>query len=579
MAAAGQRSPGGSQFSLGADGEPCVKSAIVKSLAEKTQYWSHKALLEDKKRCLADMPHCAHQVANTLEDFHEDAKAKSNRAIAERVKLHGKVENDTWGRRPSEPTHDYGSQQFYSHAMLAEAKRRVLPMASARCAPGETLDKTSQAGSKSGSKSARELRGPGSAAGSIASSGAGASGAGSPDIWKILNHGGKTVKDVHNQTAAKLEQLRKTQASRDMTTYARSFGDMGGHKSLEDMTNSEIQYQRYGDAKGYAAANVPDGWCRPVFYNSQTMFHIDKMRHATPVNRGEAFTPQHVIADAYPSWGGGADANEDDSKPLYRSAETMRQHKKKHRADVRAAPGSRMVPGTSGLSPGVEFSARSPMSPPGMSDSFSAPPGTLLKTSGLTSHRDFRDSKKFHTVKVDCNQDLQATDIAAKPWPKPGDKLVVYSRANSAAGSNSDTPAHPSVSADKGWVTTYGTDIHAKSLQKYSSKSGVRNIVESEASDAKLLHMSQAEFADRKALCQTHVRTVPGATSVRDERHLGPRKDPGNERISSQKQLEYSKAVHKYMHDDPKRAKPAPAWNPPPETPAPRSGQWTPAHA
>jgi len=564
MAAAGQRSPGGSQFSLGQD--DCPKSAIVKSLAEKTQYWSHKALLEDKKRCLADMPHCAHTVANTLEDFHEEAKGKSQKAVAERVKLHGKKVNDTWQRRASAPEHDYGNQQFYSHEMMAEAKRRGLPMPSARCAPGETLDKTSQAGSNNGSKSARELRRPGSAAGSY--TGSGASAPGSPDIWTILNHGNKTAKDVHNQTAAKLEKLRQIQASRDTTTYSRSFGDMGGHRALEDMTNSEIQYQRYGDAKGYAAANAPDGWARPEVYNSQVMFHLDKMRHATPVANGKA--SPHVITDAYPSWGGGQDADESDSKPLYRSAETMKQHKKKHRADLRATPGSRMLPGSTGLSPGVP-------SPPGMSDSFSAPSGIFQQTSGMTSQRDFQNSKKFHSVKVDSNQDLQATEIGAKPWPKPGDKVIVYSRAGSVAGS-SDTPAYPPAVAGDKWKTTYGTDIHAKSLQKYSAKAGVRNSVESEASDTKLLHMSQAEFADRKALCQTYVRAVPGATSVKDERHLGPRKDPGSGKISSQKQLEYSKAVHKYTHDDPKRSRPEPGWNPPPETPAPRSGQWTPAH-
>jgi hypothetical protein len=327
-------------------------------------------------------------------------------------------------------------------------------------------------------------------------------------------------------------------------------------------------------------------------YQSCDLLALDKRRHATPLDggtRSKDNTRLRVVMDSPGSPGFKSNRSAQGEGKLYKSSFTMQQHKKKHLCQVQSS-GSRGGLETTQLgdfsfkksTPGVQTPGRSPtpMGGPG------APPVTAdtKGNNGYRSQRELQFCKRFHTVDIRPGQDLKRFDeeLPDRPWPRPGTGVAM---AGSPTSETSWTPPYPASArtAYEEPPTASGRAHHTKSITKYSAKSGVRNSVDSSASDPNLLHSSQLELAERKANCATSMRHNP-QTVFRDERSgslasadsVVRMRGPG-EVLKSQKQLEYSKTLHRFAHDDPRRMKPTPRTVPVP--PTPRSGQWTPAHA
>jgi hypothetical protein len=217
--------------------------------------------------------------------------------------------------------------------------------------------------------------------------------------------------------------------------------------------------------------------------------------------------------------------------------------------------------------------------------------GSPSKGTRFSSQRELNYCKRFNTVDIKPRQQLHGDELADKPWPKPGDKPRYDDGSSSADARSSVTPCPPAGSAYDD-LTTTGKAHHREALTKYSPKAGGRQSFDSAGSDTQRLYSSHQELAERKAVCSTTVRHSPqsrGATpTARDaprfratasESDLALRRDSlrdADDVLHSQRQLEYSKTIHKLRHDDPRRTRPTP--RPVPVAPTPRSGQWTPAH-
>jgi len=206
---------------------------------------------------------------------------------------------------------------------------------------------------------------------------------------------------------------------------------------------------------------------------------------------------------------------------------------------------------------------------------------------GFYSARELQFAKRHHSAYLPRRQDLVEFDTADRPWPRPGYKLHP-DEDGSFASVTSSTPAYPARML-KEPQTSQARAHHIDAITKYSAKSGLQHSSASNASDPDLLHTSQAELAERKATCSTMLRHSPMPRQTMSARHerISPgstlsssditlRKDPGRKPMTSHKQLEFSKNVHKFAHDDRRRRRHRLA--PPPEAPLPRSGQWSPAH-
>lgn len=447
------------------------------------------------------------------------------------------------------------------------------------------------------------------------------SGAQSPTIAQLIQHQANIVEDhPHNESAAKWwGTVRET---RDIGNPHRSHEKFEikkhHHKtqihqnytpgSTTEATPRTMLYQReFTDPKMSAVrGEYPHGhhtneaWgpsqgdgTPPSRYASCELLTLDKRRHATPIDGGHKKTEQRRVKDAYPgapsspgmeSERSGRDgiSNTNDKKNLFRSNFTMQQHKRKHLAELKS----------NGLRGGMLPTASNGPTP-ALAGSFSAgrvgcptPAPEAKGGSGFYSHRELQYCKRFNTVSLRAAQDLQEGDVADRPWPKPGNKLDDYARSPSESNFSSSTPPYPAAPAREP-QTSQGRSHHIGAITKYSPKSGVRDSVGSSASDPILLHSSQQELSDRKANCQTamrHAQSPRAGSTFRDERPRGSdpatalalRRDPGGGAMSSQRQLEYSKTVHRFAHDDPRRKRPVPT--PCPVPPTPRSGQWTPAH-
>lgn len=334
----------------------------------------------------------------------------------------------------------------------------------------------------------------------------------------------------------------------------------------------------------------------PSRYHSCSMLALDKRRHATPIDGGHKRSPQKRAADAHmgnpatETSGREVRPNFTGKKQQYKSAFMLQQHKKKHLAQMRSA-GLRGDTANAGSTPAASTPER--RTPDGRGTG--APTPTIPQSaggSGFASHREMTYCKRFNTVQLKPTQQLHDEPggaLAERPWPRAGAKLGFESGSYS---SGSTAPSYPV--GDPPGTPLISSRVHdERALTKYSTKSGLRGSLDSSASEPGLLHSSQQELAQRKALCQTTIRhanssgSPSGTPKPRDERRRGSgaascsdialRRDSGpGETLKSHRQLEMSKTIHKFAHDDSRRPRPQPT--PCPVPPTPRSGQWTPAH-
>jgi len=307
------------------------------------QYWSQRALQEDKRKCLTELPHTDHSISNTLEYLHEDKKHHSCKAVAEKKKLHQPMVNDIWRRRASTPTHPYASsladqKKFWSHADLMDTQRKHgalhnrestarVPL-SARERPRDFAD---------GCGMPNSARSPGSIAfsdlsrsQSVDAIGFGrrsscmlddvATGARSPTMMEVMQHAGSSRRDhPHNTLASSWWQTCRE--NRDTATPHRSHEiftvkkvhhacpihvkttDSVAHgggpaQNSGDTPNRAMLFQR--DPKGHAVqgdyphCQTNEAWAAPrgdetppSRYHSLELMNLDKRRHATPIDGGK----------------------------------------------------------------------------------------------------------------------------------------------------------------------------------------------------------------------------------------------------------------------------------------------------
>lgn len=556
---------------------------------QRPQYWSYRTLQEDKKRCLTDVPHCDHTIANTLEYLHEDKKEKSQKAIGEGKRGHYGLSNSDWRRRSSTQTHPFAQQdsRYWSYNDLQDAKRKCaaeLPSnkpQSARDRFRTTTAPSSLYSARSSDLDENETRSQ--------------FGAQSPTIADLLKPHSARVRDhPHNESVhAWWDTVRER---REVSNPHKSFEkfDIKKHHHMTDIhardrvrpgedfassLQSALAPHLDGsrDPKSCAyQGNYPHGmtneaWAPargdetpPSRYHSQSLFALDKRRHAAPVDGGDRKEEARQMPQVYsqegmetgtmagkifkPNFTGNKKATD-----LYRSNFTMQQHKKKHLAEMKDK--SRAEGGT-------QFSSPSH----GVNDA---------DGSGFTSHREMQYCKRFNTVHLKAPQQLHKESGFERPWPRPGD-------ANDRASASS-TPPYPSVRQREPFVTS--REHNDLALTRTSPKTGLRSSAASSQSDPGLLHSSQQEFSQRKAVCQTNVRAfrseLKGTKAVPHDNascsDLATRRNSNHSTgFNSHRQMEFAKTIHKFTHDDGKRRNPQSLQAP--VAPTPRSGQWTPAH-
>lgn len=563
-------------------------------------------------RCLTQMPHSDHTIANTLEFLHEDKQHHSQRAIEERKKLHQPLRNDTFRRRPSTPTHAFAAtggdgSKFWSHAELAEAKRKLqTPLT--RPKPGEVMEASMYRAPLATSLRALPrnddtMRPQSARSGSVARS---QSEDGrpqsvrsdqchgvvrSPTIAQLIHHQ-RTGEEEHPHNASAEQWWQTVREKRDephqsaqkfniqkrhhtaeirdtpSTQIPRSHYDSIHVSNRQDVADSPgdigllMTYERERDPRGFAIQgdypNVVTHETRqhrstdydgnaptPTRYTSIEMLSLDKRRHCTTLDDGKRDRLR---------WG------------------NVTSHVQKKKPSGAASDRSRSEDGRSPAGPGSPTYA-----------------GGMLTGGGISSQRELQYRKRFNAVPLKTPQQLHVETAPDRPWPKPGQFWEDSgSRGGSVTSSIMSNTANPREGMMSTGKSTQAMHHHVAAITKYSPKSGLRrSSMDSNVSDGELLHSSQLELAERKAVCQTAVRHQPrpdsgatprsrasagGGSDIRLRRDISSARDV----LNSHQQLEYSKTLHKFAHDDDRRSRLQK--EPLPVPPTPRTGQWTPAH-
>jgi len=243
---------------------------------------------------------------------------------------------------------------------------------------------------------------------------------------------------------------------------------------------------------------------------------------------------------------------EKNGETLYQSNFTMQQHKKKHLAGLKG--------GTLAGPAGGYDTGNTPM--------------VGADGSGIASHRELQQAKSFNAIGLSPRQHLHGADGIDRPWPKYGDQL----RDDVSDYSTAQTPPYPTGPIPEvPWSATQ----RAHTCRALSRKTkATHGDAESVQSDADLLHSSHAELALRKAMGSTTIRHGQRKAGGATARRSASGSDIGSEKkaFRSHEQLQQAKTVHKFTHDHPRRQRSEPKLVYRAEAPAPRTGQWTPAH-
>mmetsp|Transcript_80731 Transcript_80731/g.140119 ORF Transcript_80731/g.140119 Transcript_80731/m.140119 type:complete len:628 (+) Transcript_80731:102-1985(+) len=604
------------------------------SMTEKPPpvYWSHRALCEDKKRCLTDMPHKDHTLANTLWTLHSGKEHLSNKGLEESKKGHKNLKNMAWRRQSEMPTHPYAKTKginqdtrFFSQRDLADAKRKLKTNLHVT-RYGESAPKTARearlsgekAGSRMGSMTSRsameEDLGPGPVAANKWRAGNM-----SPTMTELLEGGDEvhsvlswwgTVRENRSGNVPHKSFQRFDIKKRHHTT---GINEQEGSPVKGTGARSDPKGTAYQGAYPWGMSNhtfeTPEHPASTCRYQSFADLTLDKGRHAHAesvdkrhLQRSMGGEITHPMEQEEYQDEGLHPPNFTGSKNQYRSNFTLQMHKKKHLAELHSQP---LRYTTGPVTPGIAFTPDFKADNNGVKNEQS---GGEISDRQLTSQREMAYCKRFNTVNLKKE---------GRPgWHPAAKKEVIESVRTPGARYGSDasqtgsrTPPHPAARADEPWVTSrqIGGDV-AKMTRQLQTGRKRDSLVRESASDTELLHSSQQELAHRKSVCQTNIRHTPKSgwsggspsggsprgllavsssspalarfdddRSIRSECFTPQRRDSHDSRaIKSNNQLEYSKRTHKFQHDDPRRRKTTPLA--PPIPPTPRSGQWTPAH-
>lgn len=511
---------------------------------QQPAYWSHRALHEDKRRCLTDMPHKDHTVANGLSNLHAGKNHMSQKAIEENKKGHKPMVNMTWRRESDIPDHplatkispENGMTRFFSQQALADAKRRLK-------IPLHVTPQGDLGGSKSAREARRSDRQPGSRSGSMSARSAiedsrsadrdrPRSGDRSPTMASLLE-GGDEVHSV-------LSWWGTVRENRDANTPHTSFQRFdikkrhhttGINRSGRAMSEDGlVTLRRNDDPKGGAyQGDYPRGKANHTMeepehplsksrYMSHSDWQLDKKRHANETPTDKLHLQHHMQGQfTHPIEMGieeGSEIHQPNfcgSKNQYRSNFTLQMHKKKHLAELHSQP-LRYTEGP--VTPGIAFTPDFKVDNAGVKNEQT---GGEISDRQLTSHREMAYCKRFNTVSLKKDAPPGWHPDAKKPQgSKASSTRAPTSREGSVTSLDSarTPPPHPAGRADP-WVTSrqIGAEVTRRAEKLASGRSPASLITESE-SDCNLLHSSHQELAHRKGICATSLRHTPRGDGV-----------------------------------------------------------------
>jgi hypothetical protein len=553
--------------------------ALPDDASATPHYWSYRALLEDKKRCLTDIPHVKHDQCNSLlregEDFH-----KSQRAMEERIRHLGMSMATNWdpnGRRT--PPHEFTTdknQPHYSYKELCEEKKRMQTSMRERerrpsqsPPPGATRPASAPSEKSEGDLEAptmNQLMKPGKRMGTGVETERVALQENRPSTvphnsYELLN----MKKRFH---ATKIHQKpRRAQSARELGSYSSTPPGTPPDSEADFRRDPTIKSYQGDYPYGNSSEAWPEGRADPKKtgrYRSQAYFSIDKRRHAARVD-GDRNQEEALLREVYQDQD--LDGQRDEQgwlKPdftarydKYKSQYALTQHKKRHLATIH----------TDG-----DESAYIPRSP--YSDS-------TVKQDLFTSHKSLEYGKRGHVVGLGSTAKRRVKSADGDTSSVGSSSCDVGKGISSMMHKHRDKNVHTSQVEFSLKKKNHATAVMRRPLPE--GERGDRTDLDSNCGADVLMetrrpsnpHNSCKAFALKKKYHQTSVH-------VKAQSRLAPaatREKPLNKHpnvLYSQGELNKLKKLHSFEYDPDERKKPGS--RPVPNAPVPRNGQWTPQH-
>lgn len=596
-----------------------VAMGLAKKEEDAPHYWSYRALLEDKKRCLSKIPTLPHEVCNSLRQEGEDAQI-SCRALDELKRHHRKTLEKQWDTRGFKtPPHQFESDEnrpHHSQKEFAEKKKAMktdvrrpararttspAPSMSASERMARGIDSDWGGGQKRRQGTVNKLieaSADGPAMGQAAAQKLWAHPA--PTMIQLMQPGDVMERRHSTERAALRERRPSTEPhdSQEVLAWKKKFHasklharPKGRAQSARELRGSQagsevssvsssrrvdpasIAYRGqypYGESAGQAWPNGRSDPKKVGRYKSQAYLSIDKRRHAANVD-GDAANQRAREREKQLTENANVEYDEQGFiKPdftaqteKYRSHRALSQHKRRHLANLKEGSDD-------GQS---EFSPRS------VRGVAQGPPQTSKGKEHLfTSYNSLEYGKRGHVVSLSAVQlpkkaksetdgdgsesscDVGKGISRMMARHKPGTVSTSHvefllKKKNHATGVHT-TPKPPD------WKPDFDDeeDIGLALMEKRSEENP---------------HNSCKAFALKKKYHQTGVH-VTDTSRLHPEKLKAPVLTAAEPVMVSQRKLNSLKKKQQFAHDPEHRERPKNRTLP--TAPVPRNGQWTPQH-
>lgn len=541
-------------------------------------YWSYRALLEDKKRCLTDIPHVKHDMVNSLARQGEDHKV-SQSAMAE-LKKHMRVSLEkVWDPDgPKTPPHAYMASDELPHTSareLMDKKKRMQTGLRKIERSSDDLGLSPTAGRVFGQD--RPSDRPHSARAPFSWE--------APTMGELMKPGDRSLANVNAEKTVLAER-------RDSGDPHQSQQVLNMKKRYHATKIHQKKPQRSQSAREFGSSRASDVGPDPKFasyqgmsneawplgqddpkkvgrYKSQAYLLVDKRRHAASLDgdaaaeRARSRDEKHHGAER-PSPHDGHGLHKPDfcaRGEKYRSQYALAQHKRRHLAELHGD--------------GEASVGDMPMSP--YSDATTQP-------SLFTSHKNLEYGKRGHVVSLNSARTLrEAYEDARSDGSSSCDVGKGISRMMHKH--QGDDEVHVSQREFYMKKVNHATAVHTRPRPPPSTEG-------SEASSESRFGGACGTLAERRRPSDPHhsckayaLKKKYHQTSVhaKSDSRLHPKKvkedkaiDKQPKHMSSHSQLNNLKKMHCFDHNPADRSKPPPRMVP--TAPVPRNGQWTPQH-
>lgn len=577
---------------------------------DAAHYWSYRALMEDKRRCLTNIPQTRHDFCNSLQKEGEDCRT-SQKAMDE-LKRHMQVTLDrNWDPKGHKtPPHAFLSdenQPHFSQKELAQQKKKLQTQirrpASAR--PKLYSTAPSSEGKKQGPPVDIEWEG-----GKKRSAKDIAKAIGGEDLSKKyfeaptmhqLMQPGELMDRKHVTERQALQERRSSSVphdSHEAMTWKKKFHATKIHKKQPVRAQSarEIRSPSEPDSNtqrdpwkphlgvpptmrsyqgAYPNGNSSEAWPegredpkQVGRYRSQAYLMIDKRRHAAAIDgdiENQRARSRDQNESAMYDEQGKLNPDATGQRLQYRSQHALAEHKRSHIARLNKDPD------------GYQYSAASPRTP--YSD------GTV-KQDLFTSHKNLEYGKRGHVVTLNSARALQTAERRENRRESAVSESGTESSCDVGKGISRMMHKHREDMVHTSQVEfhlkkkNHATSVHVlprtaseKAADEADSNCGAAVLIEQRRSSNP--HNSCKAFALKKKYHQTVVH-VTADSRLHPEKMKAAPLDKNAAVLTSQKSLQTLKKRHMFEYDPDMRTKPDP--KPIPTAPVPRNGQWTPQH-